>query len=287
MYNFHIIPDALVRINGRKLRHSLGFLYPSKAQTYLMITVFLWINAEFKWSTHIIGLAFVNAFSVYCFIVTDTRYPFYISVMASILSVVCMLNQYRFKNKGIIVHAFSLFAPMVPFWLSLFYNSRVKWLAKINNALTGRLSYSLIAIKNRTLHIVNYLPNKEQSSLTSSIYGYLDSGYLNILYNFGIYLYILVVLLLLLATHNSLKEGNHQMVITLMFTIIYSLWYGQVLLLLQYSIPLILCTYLIPWNRRDRYIVTYVVDEIQTKKNKKEILYGENNSVLSSTVSPN
>lgn len=243
-----IIPDVSATINGRKLRTSLGFLYPSRPQTYLMVVIFLWINAEYQRKKHIKGLILIVILSVFCFITTDAKYPFIIGIMASIFSVVSVLSPYHVKKRELSVYCFALFAPIVPFILSVIYRSNIPWLVKLDNLLTGRLYYSLIAIRNRSLHFFNYLPSVSQSQETSRIYGYLDSGYLNVLYNFGIYLYIIFVLIMLIAACNTIKKKDYQMMITIVFTIVYSLWYGQVITLLQYSVPIILCTYCFPWK---------------------------------------
>ncbi|WP_297963009.1 hypothetical protein [uncultured Anaerovibrio sp.] len=246
-----IIPDTIVLIDGR-LRFSLGFLYPSKLQTYLMLVIFLWINAGFSRKNHIKGLVLLNLIVITCFLFTDAKYPFYISLMVSILSVLSILVPCRIKKGELILYLFAMLVPLMPAVLSFIYNPNIRFLVKLNELLTGRLSLSLAAISYRTLFFFNYAPNISVQQGTEGIYGYLDSGYLYVMYNYGIYLFIAVVLLVLIAIYGAMKKKDDQFIIIIVGTIVYSMWYGHVITYLQYSIPILLCTFYIPWKRRVR-----------------------------------
>lgn len=258
----NIIPDTYVRLNGRELRRSFGFLWPSRLQTYLMVIILLWINGGYKRSTHIKGLILLDILAIYFYKITDTNYPFYLSIAVSALSIVWVLINKHIKNADLLAYLFVVISPLIPFLLSVIYSTSSQWLVKLNNLLTGRLYYSFLAIKNRPLHFFNYESILRQSAETSSKYGYFDSGYLNLLYNYGIYLYIAVDLIMILAVSKAIKKKDSQIIITIVFIIMYSLWYGQILTLLHYSAPVLLCTYWIPWKHVNRNDLAYPKDII-------------------------
>lgn len=275
--HFGMIADVIIaETYARRSRASLGFLYPSRIQTYLMVIVMLWVNADFSPKIYRLGLILIDIFSVYCFFVTDAKYPFIISTLVSLLSFYYSSGR---KNKTIrfkeLIYIFVLLSPSIPFILSAFYNSAIRWMFILDTILTGRLFYSSIGLKNRVLHLFNLQPGLDQQSLNSYVYGYFDSGYLNVLYNYGVYLYIIIVIFFFISARSAVKKRNRQLLITIIFSILYSLWYGQELTLLQYAAPFMLCTFCVPWKHFDHF-KTNAQDLIRPQINRtmRRISYG-------------
>lgn len=242
-----IIPSEIFLVSNR-IRFSFGFTYPSKVQTYLMLIIFLWINSGFKGHIHIIGLLFLDIISTFVFLFTDTNYPFYIGIMASIFSIIIKVSPYKIINIELPVFIYSVTAPILPALLSISYSLNDSLIFKLDELLSGRLYYSYIAMMYRSLCFFNYNPMISTDDFTKNIYGFFDSGYLYIMYNYGLYLYGIMIVVLLIAVRNAIKVRDSQMLITFVFTIFYSMWYGHVITYLQYSIPVILCTYYFPWK---------------------------------------
>lgn len=242
-----IIPSEIFIVSER-VRFSFGFTYPSKVQTYLMLIIFLWINSKFKRTTHIIGLLFVNIISMVIFLFTDTNYPFYIGITVSMFSIVIKLSPCKITNIEFPMYIYSITAPILPALLAVSYSLNDSLIFKLDELLSGRLYYSYIAMMYRSIYFFNYNTMISTDDFTKNIYGFFDSGYLYILYNYGLYLYCIMIVIILIAIRNAIKVRDSQMLITFVFTILYSMWYGHVITYLQYSIPVILCTYYFPWK---------------------------------------
>jgi len=195
---YHYSNFEMYRADGT-YRTPLGYKYP----TYLPnISLFLYLGWVFlrKNRITIIEIFVIAVMNYIMYIFTDTRAIYYLVNL--LLFGVILLKYFKLTYKSFCIgHLFKLttvylflILALISIYLNVSYNPDISWMNKLNQALSGRLYYGHkgfvdygISLLGQKIDYVSVIEKSDGDSLFV-----IDAGYLKVLLDYGIVLFILI-----------------------------------------------------------------------------------------------
>lgn len=231
-----IIDNSTLIINGTK-RYYLGFDYISFAPIYLVNIIFCGFYAytfrkkkSLPWG--LVFLALLIDYFVY--LLTATRLAFGIVLIFIVFYIFVEKFHMPIFNEGHIMKIVSscLFpiVGIITYWLSVSYDATdIRWIA-LNQLLSNRIMLNNRAL---TLYGVKWFGQdiKFNTDFSAGIdkYMYIDSGYMNLLLQYGIIAFFVVLVVYSFMLRNSVKIGDNILTIWLICICIYNMINGMFL----------------------------------------------------------
>lgn len=198
-YYFKIIgePIRVVRRISGNVRYGLGYIYPSFQANYLFYLSIIYIyirKIKIKYF-EILTLFLIN---LIVYIYTDTKSAFLYCVLLLCLTIFVKIKGNVKYNSFINKYIIFITGTGVIF-LSYLYNVNISILAELNRIVTGRIGLAHNALEQfgiklfgqkiewTTETIINF------NTISSVVYNYVDSSFLNILINYGLIFLLFIV----------------------------------------------------------------------------------------------
>lgn len=224
-------------IMGGKKRYYLGFDYVSFAPIYLVNIIFCGFYSyttkkgkSVPWMYIIVAL-FAD---ILIYLLTSTRLAFGVVLIFICLYIIIeKLHMPIFKERWITKILSVILFPTIGIltcWFSnLYVPNNAKWIA-LNKLLSNRLLLNKRALM---LYDINWFGQviEVNTNLNAGIddYMYIDSGYMNLLLQYGVIAFVVVLLLYSFILRNSVKRGNNVLTIWLFCICIYNIVNGMLL----------------------------------------------------------
>ena len=242
---FGIINDKIFSINIRN-RHGLGFNWTTVfPNMFMYMTLYLIYIRKSRITLYEVFI--VLSIAIFCYIMTDTKSAFVLTVLGILLAYFLKYNKFLRKYHKI-YNYIALVLPILMASLiiivSYLYNSDNMVLLKINSILSGRLSLGKRAINEfGFIFMARTLPLVGGEPLDGSAYNFVDSSFLLYLLNFGIIFFILLMALLeYFAYLINLKKDIYMLLVFFIFIIhstfdpqLLNLCFNYFLLVLSYK----------------------------------------------------
>lgn len=217
-----------------RLRSSLGFAWPSRPANYyltVVLLVVLTIDGLKYRSKVVIGLVLaVAALAVFEF--TDSRAPFLITIVVILGYVAPVgLSWDRVRSNAVLVSSIFVVCTTALLLVTVFYDSSNDLMIHLDALLSGRLRYSHAGMQNYPLTL---LGSSGINIGDPVVDGYFDSGYLRMLYYWGIIPSILFLGCITLTLYVAASDGNFVLCFLMVLLALHSTVEGR-LVLLSYS----------------------------------------------------
>ncbi len=265
-----VIPNRIFgRSNSKVNRYSLGFQYATYPSLFIWYLTMLYIYSRDK-NIKIYEYISIGIINIIMYLVTNSRNELLFSIFIIFISIIYnkfqMLKAKKIFNKcaKYSVIFFTLFSIL----LMNLYNPQSNTWRKIDSFVSGRLRHLYTTKQDYDIKLFG---NKMEWIGLSMIYEgknkeseffYVDNSYINILYNYGIIVLILVNYgYYYLIKKEEKKENTDNLLIAILFLIIMHSFIDPQLVKIAYNIFILL-------------FVKVIVDDNQIKfklKRKKEI----------------
>ncbi len=221
-----LIPDLLYFRQDESVRHSLGYIYPSVAMTHLFVIILLyfWQKRDgISWK-EVLWLEMINYLF---FLLTDARNGFIMLAVLILVQGIVGQSKGAFwerlsetsvvRRTGPVVRFVYDFCPVL---LSAFMGVLCATLQspitqKINVLLSNRVKLAVKAVQEQGIHLlgnsvhwVGYGGNSNIDAIQDS-YNFVDCSYALTLFNYGIIVFIGVLILLVLVGKQLRKKGEY------------------------------------------------------------------------------
>lgn len=208
---------------GTRIRESLGFQYTTESSNYFFYTILLWIywrRERVTWKEIIAMLCI----SIFLFWKTDTKNSFLLGVAAIIGTLILKYIKYLRDYKKIYSVIAVGIVPMLAFTivgLSAKFDASKAWMKQIDKLITGRLFLAKKGYEEYGIHLlgqrIEWIGGKPPEG---KVYNYVDSSYMQILLNFGVVLFILLLLaLIILGICITKNKDTYFLLVFVMFTL--------------------------------------------------------------------
>lgn len=215
------IPD-LVFDHNTKIAHSFGFYYYSTLSSIILMISLIAFSLKGKNSCsypRILLLTFINGI-VYVF--TTTRLTFYLYLITVFLVIVIQKKEWiSIKNTKFIRILAVLAFPIAAFLclaVSVLYNPGVPWMKALNAFLTSRIRYNHagfllygVSLFGKPIEMVG--GTELANGVDVSKYFYIDSGYVYTLLEYGILIYVLMIIGYALLFRYAVKKEDKSLFI--------------------------------------------------------------------------
>lgn len=213
---FDLIGNGTDGSTDSRMRWTLGFGWPSRAPNlFLTICLSLLVLYGDRLNVFVIVALFAVAVVLYAF--TNSRAPFLFTVLALVFAVYVKLRKPREPSRFICNFATVSFmlCAIVIILLSLFYNPGSDFMRFLNGALSNRLNYSHMAFDNVGVSLFGSNVFHDDT-IQDNFVGYLDSGYLVLLFSFGLLAFAIIMTLLTRMAYLSRASSNYCFMIALL-----------------------------------------------------------------------
>lgn len=230
---FKLIPDWTYLRHDGKVRHSLGFNYPTPLSTIFMfiILIYSYIN-NFKFPIWKILIEMLATCLIFYY--SDSRTGF---LLTMIIIVVTLFLNLPFKklnlDKGMqnkAVKSILMLLPVISCVVFLlcvyFYSKEISFFNKLNDLLSGRLYYSWQGFEE---HNVTLFGEKIKwfgwggfgyKEVENFKYNYIDNSYLNIMFNYGIVNLLLSIIAYVYMIKKSIDKKDYYLIFVIMICLI-------------------------------------------------------------------
>jgi len=216
-----------VRSNGQ-MRWSIGYTYttfPSQLCFYMTL-MYIYIKKESIKIWNVIFLILINSF---LYILTDTKNPFYLVILFSIMAYMFKFSKQRMKNNIATRILFEYCIPaaaLIMILASMYYDPSNELHLFINTLLSKRLTLGNRAVLQYGFSIlgqpIQWIGNTIEYSNISAVYNYVDSSYLQIALNQGVILLILICVGFVLIGRKAITTGNKYLCLIILAISIHS-----------------------------------------------------------------
>lgn len=224
-----IINDIWYR-NDYSIRYGMGFTYCTFASNFFfhMVLTYLFIKNNKKMKIgEIIIILFIN---YVLYKLTDTKAVYYLISLLVLVVVLYQNNILIFKNnifnKIIFKYSYVNLAIISIISCIIYNNSNELW-ALLNKAFTGRLYLAHKAYMEYGIKMfgqkITWIGGSRRAGLgADAVYNYVDSSYLNTLFNYGFIVLIVVCIAFTIICGDILKRREGVLLIVLLFLGIHS-----------------------------------------------------------------
>lgn len=225
------------------VRYALGYNYSTFSSNYLFhLTIFyLYFRKSAIRYVEIIILLILN---IYIYNLTDTRAVFYYVILA----IICLLivKVFKVKKYSDIINKYSMIVTaIVAAVLSWIYGYGIGIVDQLNELLTNRLYLGNRAFGDFNITFFGQKIEwiNEQEMFSEQLYNYVDSSYLNILFNYGLVMLIFILVgYYVIAKKNISKNIYYTLMIA--FLSLHSMFDPQ-LIAIMYNPAILLLGYVI------------------------------------------
>lgn len=245
----HILENRIYyQDGGNRIRESLGFQYTTESSNYFFYTILLWVycrKEKITWK-EIIAMLCISEF---LFLKTDTKNSFLLGLAAiaaaAALKHVVWLRRFK-KLYSVIVVGIVPTLAFVIIGLSVAFDSSILWMNKINDFVTGRLALAKDGYLKYGVHLLGqHIEWIGGTPPEGKIYNYVDSSYMQILLNFGIIFFTLLISgLVVLGIYITVSRDTYFCLVFIIFAVHSTLdpqliWIGYNSFIIAYSYVLV------------------------------------------------
>jgi O-antigen/teichoic acid export membrane protein len=222
----HIFDPAI------RMRESLGFSYTTECSNFFFYTILCWIywrKEKISWKE----IGAMAVIQVFLFAKTDTKNAFSLGMAAlcgsSVLKCSSFLRTYR-KIYTLPAVGLAPAASTVMLVLSAYYNPDKAWMNGLNQLINGRL---LLGKNAFDTYGITWLGQQIEwvggVSSSGNAYNYVDSSYVQTLLNFGIIVYAMVLIGLIVFGISIAKKKDTCLLLVFLLIVIHSMFDPQLL----------------------------------------------------------
>lgn len=228
-------------------RYTLGYNYTTFSSNYFFhLTVFyLYIRGNLIKYFELGILALLN---IYLYNFTNTKSAVIYSVLAIIL--VIIVKKFNFSKEGSYINKFSMFVGgLIAGLLTYLYKYDSAIISEVNVILSGRLYYGYKGIEEYGITLFGQkITWINEVMLDSELqYNYIDSSYLNILFNYGIIVLLFIMLGYYILGKKNISKDIYYSILILIITL-HSMFDPQ-LIEIMYNPSILLLGYVISKSR--------------------------------------
>lgn len=215
-----VIQNLVWNMEGRNTRISFGFIYPTdfSAHIFFMALCFWYIRGK---KLTYVGAGITACLGIFVYLFCEARCS---SAMLLLLSIVMFYNRFRnmrsvkMKAKYYMHPVLSLFLMFVPLLcaivihlLSIFYDSGIEYLSKLNQLISGRLSFAKRAIDIFGFRLwgadILMVGNGSKASSVEK-YFFIDSTYLQLSLIYGVVFLAIILIVFLLIGDQACRRRD-------------------------------------------------------------------------------
>ena len=175
----------------------------------------------------------MSAITVWLYMVTDTSLPFAICMLFIALYVIVVKFRIPFIRNNvpcrILAATFFPMAAFITYYVSSIYDSKVKWMSKLNSFSHKRVALSKQGLDTYGLHLFG-TQIKENTDSTKGAYFYLDSAYIKDMIYFGLIVFIMILVFYTIILYASVVENDRTLAIWMISIALYSMFNNLLLL---------------------------------------------------------
>lgn len=175
----------------------------------------------------------MTAITVWLYMVTDTSLPFAICMLFIAMYVVIVKFRIPFiRNNAlcrILAATFFPLAAFITYYISSIYDSKVKWMSKLNSFSHKRVALSKQGLDTYGVHLFG-TQIKENTDSTKGAYFYLDSAYIKDMIYFGLIVFIMILVFYTIILYASVVENDRTLAIWMISIALYSMFNNLLLL---------------------------------------------------------
>lgn len=212
--NMNVIPsynrhsESIVNgVSVAKDRYSLGFTMPNAAHVIFLVTAALYIAVNYKkfGLVHAVVITFIN---VILYEQTDCRAGFVILIVIVVLALVFKIDKV-YKAVGRAAPYLFCVCALVGFAFAALYG-KVGFINRLDTILSCRFSYSQLFLNTFGIGLIGC----DASSLVSGSI-VMDVAYVNLVVNYGVIAFILVMSTFTAITYKSYRGGDKGLTVAL------------------------------------------------------------------------
>ncbi len=253
----------LVESSIRQARSSMGFVWPSRFPTFFLAVVMAYVCVKRNNTSNIV-LILMFLVNIYIYTETNSRNPF---LATALFIVIIFIKKYISISKKrkrtykktylikLIIPALLLLSVLAPY----IYDSASSFWTEVDRLLANRLLFSNLALSNSFFSLWGDGRLLNQENVNPFIDGVLDSGYLTLLFGYGIIACLIVLTGFACAFVLSYVKRDFYLFFALLITLLFSLLYSHMIIYLCYS-PIM---FYIP------YFIRETIKDITCPTNKK------------------
>lgn len=231
----NIIPDFIYDRGNGAIRYSLGFYYPTIASTAYLFLLLIRIYLK-KCNIYYVEILLHFIISVLIYYFTDSRTGF---LLCLIVLIICILYKLFFKNLNLskiinsrIWKVFLISLPLLScaifLLLTLLYYYGVDFAIIIDGLLSERLHYTVNGFSEFPLSLFGAIIHMNGWGgygytvpvVDNYDYNYIDNGFMQIFFRFGICTLIAILLIYTLIMNKAVKEKNYSFIAVMVVILI-------------------------------------------------------------------
>lgn len=203
------------RYGEMKTRYGIGFGYTTFPPNFYLSIVIFSVFAIKKWLP--IHYILLLAGAIILFILTDTKSPFICSILMIVLILMKNISKSSIIIKLISKFNIILFAlgTAVIWIMSALYTPQNSFLAYINKITTGRLALTANGFKIWGVSLFGQKPDFSKGAEVFKHYTYVDSSYMQTLFNCGIVFLVIVIVVFTVMAYIAYKLDDKNLIIAL------------------------------------------------------------------------
>lgn len=217
-----IIPWNVV-VQGTRVRYNLGFRYTTYSANIFMHLVIIWVYLHKK--PKLIDVFVIMTANVLLFFATDTKVVF-AEIMLLIFAWIFAgwINLKRKFWKVFFKSAF-IWCALIALVFHIGYDASIPWMYELNNLVTHRLDlgYRAFQLYGITLFGQEVVWVTSDAQALGKAYFYVDSSFLNVLLNYGLVLFVLLVIGLTGVMKRSINRKNVHECVALLFVALHAI----------------------------------------------------------------
>lgn len=175
----------------------------------------------------------MSAITVWLYMVTDTSLPFAICMLFIAMYVIIVKFRIPLIRNNvpcrILAATFFPLTAFITYYVSSIYNSKVKWMAKLNSFSHKRVALSKQGLDTYGVHLFG-TQIKENTDSTKGAYFYLDSAYIKDMIYFGLIVFIMILVFYTIILYASVVENDRTLAIWMISIALYSMFNNLLLL---------------------------------------------------------
>ena len=208
------------------IRHAYGIIYPTDFAAhvfYLVLAIVIYVDEKM---TVVCKVWIISLVAIFLYMVANAK----TSTICLIMFLVLCLFDKIFRNKIALIGLIMEFVPILCaigfVLLSYNYNPEQAWMLKINQLLTGRLELSKIGFDNYPIKMFGQFI-EEVGNGSSTVdrwdYFFIDDVYVRILLEYGVVLFIVTLIILMLAINGAKKRKDFLFIMVMIVISVHSI----------------------------------------------------------------
>ena len=208
---YGVIEDLMFKRQDIPIRHALGFNYPSTMMSdlFFIVVLYCWVM---KMELSLLDMLLIEVLNLILFKLTDSRFGFLmIAVMTAGVYIFGLVRKKTGKKEifagrvwGFLVDRFGILMTLVMAGMCAISRTGLGQL--LDRLLTKRIQYMTAGFRNYGVHLfgkniqwVGFGGSDNTDSLLES-YNFVDNSYARILMNYGILIFILLLVILIVMS---------------------------------------------------------------------------------------